>query len=129
MTPVVALLGLGTGIGMVGTASVLTPKTIGRVTEHPGSSVWRGSRTTLTALMRRAVVPICVGLLCLIVTRWLVAGLPGGLPAATSPSSLRKAQPGATAKKAEAVATWTELIRVALAASAGLAQAIVVTAP
>ena len=129
MTPVVALLGLGTGIGMVGTASVLRPKTTGRVTEHPGSSVWRGSRTTLTAAMRRAVVPICVGLLCLIVTRWLVAGLLGGLAAATLPSSLRKAQPGATAKKAEAVATWTELIRDALAASAGLAQAIVVTAP
>ena len=70
--------------------------------------------------VRRAIVPICVGLLCLIVTRWLVAGLLGGLAAATLPSSLRKAQPGATAKKAEAVTTWTELIRDALAASAGL---------
>ena len=133
MTPVVAMLGLGTGIGMVGMASVLIPTSSSDVssagTHALDSSVRRrGSRTTLVASMRRAAIPIGVGLLCVLVTRWLVAGLLGGLAAATLPSSLRKAQPGATAKRSEAVATWTELIRDSLAASAGLAQAIVVTA-
>jgi Flp pilus assembly protein TadB len=58
-----------------------------------------------------------------------VAGAFGGLAVATLPSSLRKVLPGEASKRTEAVATWTELIRDALAASAGLGQAIVVTAP
>ncbi len=133
MTPVVAMLGLGTGIGMVGIAGVLLPMSspdLSRGVSHPlESSVrGRGFSSAVVASMRRAAVPIGVGLLCVLVTRWLVAGLLGGLAAATLPSSLHKAQPGATSKTAEAVATWTELIRDSLAASAGLAQAIVVTA-
>ena len=58
-----------------------------------------------------------------------MAGVSGGLAAATLPNSLRKVLPGDASKRTEAVATWTELIRDSLAASAGLAQAIVVTAP
>jgi Flp pilus assembly protein TadB len=71
---------------------------------------------------------MAIGILCLILTRWPVAGVLGTVASATLPGKLRKVVPGAGSKRAEAVAAWTELIRDSLAASAGLAQAIVVTA-
>jgi Flp pilus assembly protein TadB len=74
-------------------------------------------------------VPAAFGLLCVVITGWPVAGVLFALAVATLPNSLRKVLPGAQSKTTEAVATWTELIRDSLAASAGLAQAIIVTAP
>jgi Flp pilus assembly protein TadB len=79
--------------------------------------------------IRKLTLPVLFGLLCVLITRWPVAGILGGLAAATLPSSLRKVLPGEASRKTEAVAIWTESIRDSLAASAGLSQAIVVTAP
>jgi len=77
----------------------------------------------------RVSLPLLVGCLIGVVTRWPVAAILGAIAAATVPSNLRKTPPGAAARRAEAIAGWTELVRDALAASAGLAQAIIVTAP
>ncbi|HUA95090.1 MAG TPA: type II secretion system F family protein, partial [Acidimicrobiales bacterium] len=64
-----------------------------------------------------------------LLTGWPVAGVLGGFAAVTLPAVIRTPGLGATSARAEGVAGWTELIRDALSASAGLAQAIVVTAP
>ena len=86
-----------------------------------GGATWRR--------IRKVGIPLLFGLLCVVITRWPIAGVLGALALATLPASLRKVPPGEASKKTEAVATWTESIRDSLAASAGLSQAIVVTAP
>jgi len=133
--PIVAILGLGIGIGILGLAAFFFSKQhavkgsprSGRdrpSTNEQGQRLDRGSLRRA----RQLLVPIGVGLLCIVVTRWPVAGILGTLASATLPNSLRKVMPGSSSKRTEAVASWTELIRDSLAASAGLAQAIVVTA-
>jgi tight adherence protein B len=76
----------------------------------------------------RAALCLTVGVVCGLITGWPVAAVFGGLASVTLPASFRTAKPGAGSRTAEAVAGWTELIRDSLAASAGLAQAIVTTA-
>jgi tight adherence protein B len=90
----------------------------------------RGARPPVSRrkTLKRLSVPTGAGVFCLIVTRWPVAGVLGAFASATLPGSLRKVVPGAASRRAEAIASWTESIRDSLAASAGLAQAIVVTA-
>jgi tight adherence protein B len=129
--PFVVLLGLGISIGLLGLIGVLRPS--GNTRDHSDVGRQRddqriGDDGRIRNRMHRLALPVAFGLLCVVVTRWPVAGLLGGLAFATLPSSLRKVLPGTTSKKTEAVATWTELIRDSLAASAGLSQAIVVTA-
>lgn len=134
MTVIVAVLGFGIAVGILGLASVLSGQTrLGRGAHlggrlHPAvarvPSQGEGWRR-----IRKVAFPTAFGLLCLAITRWPVAGIFGGLALATLPGSLRKVLPGAASRRTEAVATWTELIRDSLSASAGLAQAIVVTAP
>lgn len=130
-TPIVSLLGLGIAVGILGLAWTFLVRPAPK-----GPDVDRGAVTERERFgrvgrvrIRRAVIPVSVGLVCIAITRWPVAGLIGGLGAATLPNSLRKVVPGEASKRTEAVASWTELIRDSLAASAGLAQSIVVTAP
>jgi len=133
-TSIVVLLAAGTALGVLGLAWVL------RERRPVGDSGRIGPRSAFNAHASRpsgvfplwvtqGAVPLVVGLLCVILTRWPVAGVLGALAAATLPGSLRRIVPGAQSRRTEAVASWTELIRDSLAASAGLAQAIVVTAP
>ena len=129
----VAVLGLGTAAGILGVAWALRPRLPRDAkAQQKDDSIQRskslGSSGGLGRLVRHAAVPTAVGLLAAIITRWPVAGILGGLAAWTLPNSLRTVAPGAAIKRSEAVATWAELIRDSLAASAGLAQAIVVTA-
>ncbi len=134
MTVVVAVLGFGIAIGILGLASVLSSRRLAGRGAHlggrllPAASLVRGDGEVWRRI-RKVVFPAAFGLLCIVITRWPVAGFFGGLALATLPSSLRKVLPGAASRRTEAVATWTELIRDSLSASAGLAQAIVVTAP
>jgi len=131
-TLVVATLGFGLGIGILGLAWVLR-ETRAREEKDPvdgraSHANRHGSRRAGKRLGRQLAVPIAIGLVCLVVTRWPVAGILGTVASATLPGRLRKVVPGEASKRAEAVAGWTELIRDSLAASAGLAQAIVMTA-
>lgn len=132
-TLVVAILGLGVAIGLCGLAWVLY---LPRKPHRRAAHLSRQSTVTVATdegatwrRIRKVGVPALFGLLCLVITRWPVAGVLGALALATLPANLRKVSPGEASKKTEAVATWTESIRDSLAASAGLAQAIVVTAP
>jgi Flp pilus assembly protein TadB len=129
----VATLGSGLGIGIFGLAWVVFSTRasnendpLRRDVRHGGH--WRGIHGAARERMRRLPVSIAVGLVCLVVTRWPVAGVLGTAAAATLPGRLRKVVPGEASKRADAVAGWTELLRDSMAASAGLAQAIVVTA-
>ena len=129
------MLGTGFALGILGLAWILaqpqSPDGSGRRRPHLVLDAQRrGTRPPVSrrSSLKRLSVPAGVGAFCLIVTRWPVAGVLGGFAFATLPGSLRKVVPGASSKRAEAIAGWTESIRDSLAASAGLAQAIVVTA-
>ncbi len=131
--PMVGLLGLGTAIGILGLAWVLRRQwPVDQETHKTNRSRSKEQRRAVDGVLptriRQAAVPTAIGLLCVVVTRWPVVGILGALASATLPASLRNVMPGSAAKRTEAVAAWTELIRDSLAASAGLAQAIVVTA-
>jgi len=132
-TLIAALLGLGSAVGIVGLTWVLRPQHWldhrSRTGRHSSSASQAVSKdSTPPRLIRRVAIPTCFGLLCAVVTRWPVAGILGAAAVATLPKSLRRVRPGSGSKRTEAVAAWTELIRDSLSASAGLAQAIVVTA-
>ncbi len=74
-----------------------------------------------------AGVGACV--VTLLITHWPVIALFVGVGVAVLPIMLLPATRAGSTDRIEAVATWTELLRDTLAAPAGLAQAIVVTAP
>jgi len=133
VTLAVAVLGAGLGTGILGLTIVGRRRPLWNRGDHlHGGQLGTASPdrgADMPRLIRKLAAPTAFGLLCVFITRWPVAGAFGGLAAATLPNSLRKVLPGDASKRTEAVATWTELIRDSLAASAGLAQAIVVTAP
>ena len=64
-----------------------------------------------------------------LVTGWPVAVPIGGVAALGLPVLFRQTSGSASIAKIEAIATWTEMLQGTLAASAGLGQAIVATAP
>jgi Flp pilus assembly protein TadB len=132
-TPIVAALGLGIAVGILGLTFVFLAKGAVPAPDHsrvrllPHEPEGDHGRAVQRRI-RQGSAATAVGLFCVIVTRWPVAGVLGALAAATLPGALGRVVPGAASKRAEAIAGWTELIRDSLAASAGLAQAIVVTA-
>ncbi|MBV8463222.1 MAG: type II secretion system F family protein [Acidimicrobiales bacterium] len=79
--------------------------------------------------VRRLAVALAVGLVTGLVTGWPAAVPIGALAAGGLPVLFGKTRASGTIAKIEAVATWTEMLHGTLAASAGLNQAIVVTAP
>ncbi len=134
MTVIVAALGFGIAVGILGLASGLSSRHHVRRGAHLGGGLQPAASpvpgdSQVWSRIQKVAFPTAFGLLCIVITRWPVAGFFGGLALATLPGSLRKVLPGTAARRTEAVATWTELIRDSLSASAGLAQAIVVTAP
>jgi tight adherence protein B len=130
---ILAVLGLGVAAGVFGITWAVRPRRwfqrdpdlTARKRPHTES---RNDTWAFSPRGRKVAVSIATGLLCAVITRWPVAAILGALAAWTLPSSLRRVIPGEGSKRAEAVATWAELVRDSLAASAGLAQAIVVTA-
>jgi tight adherence protein B len=74
-------------------------------------------------------VACAVGALATVVTRWPVA-FPIGVAAVLGlPTLFRQTSGALSVAKLEAIATWTEMLHSTLAASAGLNQAIMATAP
>jgi tight adherence protein B len=131
-TLLVSFLGSGIAAGILGLAwAIRSQNSVTRGAHlglRPRPDSLRISDKGLQRQLRRFGVPSIFGLLCAVLTGWPVAGILGALGLATLPTSLRRVVPGETSKRTEAVATWTELLRDSLAGSAGLAQAIVVTA-
>lgn len=117
LNPVVILCSIGMGLGLVGIMYSLA-----------GSGRTSGSRSH-SAMVRRLIPATIAAILILLLTRWPVAALMGGIAVALGPALLRRTSVVHVTDKIEAVAVWTELLRDALAASAGLGEAIVTTAP
>ncbi|HLH28525.1 MAG TPA: type II secretion system F family protein [Acidimicrobiales bacterium] len=75
------------------------------------------------------LIAVAVGAVAALVTGWVVALPIGVLGALGLPALLRKTTASQSVTKIESIATWTEMLQGTLAASAGLSQAIVATAP
>jgi tight adherence protein B len=83
-----------------------------------------------TARIRQVAVAIGVGLVTLLVTRWPAAGLAAAVIVTAWPRVFGGAAAGRRAlRKVEAIAIWTESLRDASSAAAGLEQAIPATVP
>ena len=113
-----ALVGFGVFLVMVGLRGV-----------EPGASERRASRRLDRVGLRLALALVAGGIMALL-TRWPVAALLAAVVGTAAPSLVG----GGAARRAaiartEAVAAWTEMLRDTMAASAGIEQAIVVSAP
>jgi len=93
-----------------------------------GILVKSGSHQTPRSWVERVALPVVAALIVGVVTRWPIAAAFAALAAAYVPSLLTSTSAQDVIRRGEAVAAWTELLRDSLAASAGLAQTIAVTA-
>jgi Flp pilus assembly protein TadB len=132
----VVSLAIGTCLGVSGLAFAFHVRPDATDSLHagvptPASSprARRAWQIPTTVRARSLIVPAVVGIVVAVVTRWPVAGVLGALAAVVVPGQFLQASPRIQARKVEAIAVWTELLRDTLAASAGLGQAIVATAP
>jgi tight adherence protein B len=122
---VVLAAGLALGCGLAG----LLAWVLGWQPLDIATGAFAGRRRWFSA---RGTVPLAgcaAGAVTLAWSGWPVAGLVAGIAASILVSVLRSTRGPDVTTKIEAVATWTELVRDTLAASAGLAQAIVASAP
>jgi len=122
MGPLMACSVAGVLIGVVGlVASFVGPRTglVNRVAI---------TRATTIVHRREAIVAVVLAITVGLLTHWPVAGLSAGAAALTLPRALKQTSARKTTERVEAIASWTELLRDTLAASAGLDQAIIATA-
>ena len=126
----VGAVGLACGLGIVGVAVGLRRGRApdGSTSVPPGAApqVGPGWRDALDGPM--LLLAAVVGVVCVVVTGWPVAGVVGAGAAYGVPRLLRQTSGAVSIAKIEAVATWTEMLQGTLAASAGLGQAIIATA-
>jgi tight adherence protein B len=128
--PVAALLGLGTGLGLL----LLAVGLAGRDPDPPGveepSARW--SRFTAGRQpmdRRRLAVCLAAGVVVGVVTRWPVAAALSAVAAWVLPQIIGPDRGHAQrVARIEAIAVWTESLRDTLAAAAGLEQSIVASA-
>jgi tight adherence protein B len=129
--PLAALLGLGTGLGLLLVAVGLT----GRDTpppnlddrQRPWWSRLAGRRGPVDR--RRLAICLAVGLVVGVVTRWPVAAALSAVAAGVLPGIIGPDRDQARqVDRIEAVAVWTESLRDNLSAAAGLEQSLVASA-
>jgi len=125
----VELAGLAFGLGVVGLlAAVWTPR-LSRTASATGPTTGPNrAGGSAAAGWAPVLVAALVGVVCVVVTGWPVAGPVGALAAFGLPRLLRQTSGAVSIARIEAVATWTEMLQGTLAASAGLGQAIIATA-
>jgi Flp pilus assembly protein TadB len=80
-------------------------------------------------MVRSVVVAGAAGVLVAVATGWPVAFVITAMAVYGLPKLFRRTSGSVPVAKIEAIATWTEMLQGTLAASAGLGQAIVATAP
>jgi tight adherence protein B len=134
MTPVVVVCGLGVGAGLIGsTWTWWGDRGPGPTATDRGPAPARAARRRSASTRRRdwplLVAAVVGGAVGAAATGWPVA-----LPLAATaifgvPRLFRQTSAAGAISRIEAVATWTEMLQGTLAASAGLTQAIITTAP
>ena len=124
-TPLAALLGLGTGFGVLLVAMGLFGGDSQPVGGEGGSPLSRvtGGRSPIDR--RRVAVCVAVGVIVAVVTRWPVAAALSSVGAWVLPAIIGPDRDHARrVARIEAIATWTESLRDSLSGAAGLEQAI-----
>ncbi len=136
MIGVVILCALCFSCGVAGVVSACTQH--GQMQGSSSSPSMNGQRASLRNALRSALgahgglrlaVACAVGAVATVVTRWPVAFPVGVVAALGLPNLFRQTSGALSVAKLEAIATWTEMLHSTLAASAGLNQAIMATAP
>ncbi|WP_337063254.1 type II secretion system F family protein [Kineococcus sp. G2] len=121
----VALTGGAAGLGVLVVVLGLRARAAGSGSRPPS---WR-ARVGARAGSRRVLVGLGAGVVTVVLTRWLVAGVGIGLLAACWDRLLGGgAEEGRGIARTEALATWTESLRDTIAGAIGLEQAIPATA-
>ncbi|PRY29205.1 Flp pilus assembly protein TadB [Umezawaea tangerina] len=125
-TAAAALLGLGTGLGLL----LVVLGWRGTDPRRPSRTTTRTPGTADQHLSLRIALAVAAAVLIGLLTGWVVGAVLAGLAAWALPRVLGR-DPEHTRRVAriEAVATWTEMLRDTLSAAAGLEQAILATAP
>ncbi len=122
-----SVVGVGAGIAML-VASLRSPRVVDAVHRRNVGPAAASSRVTKrwggASLSRRVVLPVFAGGLAGALTRWPVAAVAATLAVAAAPRLVSRDSARDAVRRAEAIASWTELLRDSLAASAGLGQAI-----
>jgi Flp pilus assembly protein TadB len=123
-TVLIVLCGAVVGGGVILLVAALTARA--PVSQEPSGPPFGA----LVARMgRRGVIAVGVGLAVLLVTRWPVAAIAGGVLAVTWPLLFGGARAERTAMaRLEGLAAWTESLRDTIAGAVGLEQAIPATA-
>ena len=125
----VSALGVASGLGLTVLIVAIAPGTGVSLTRSTRPATGRPPTTVRSANhMGALALAAVVGVACALATRWPVAGPIGALAAYGLPRMFRQMSGASSIAKIEAVATWTEMLRSTMAASAGLSQAIIATA-
>lgn len=130
MTSLALLAGVGFGLGVLCVVSGLRARE-GRDPAPLRAGIRRllPGAAALSATYRRLGVALGVGGVVAVFTRWPVGGILAGVLAGSWHALFgHKAASAAEVARIEAVASWTEMLRDALVAAAGLEGAIVATA-
>ncbi|MBW4717371.1 type II secretion system F family protein [Saccharothrix obliqua] len=122
-TAVAALLGVGTGIGLLLVV-------LGRRGTDPNRPRTRGTGAVGRHRTPRLALTVAAAVVTGLLTGWVVGAVLAGLAAWALPRVLgRDPEHASRVARTEAVATWTEMLRDTLSAAAGLEQAILATVP
>lgn len=135
MTSLALLAGVGFGLGVLCLVAGLMRRESGsdEGSPPPTKAMLRRLRPgsgALPATYRRLGVALAVAVVVGAFTRWPVGGVLAGVLAGSWHALFgHKAASAAEVARIEAIASWTEMLRDALVAAAGLEGAIVATAP
>jgi tight adherence protein B len=125
-TLVAALLGLGTGVGLLLVIRGWRGMDPPRILRFP----CRVPRGRADQRLVRLITAVAVGVIAGVLTGWVAGAALAALACWALPPALgRDPHHAQQVARIEAIATWTEMLRDTLAAAAGLEQAILATAP
>jgi tight adherence protein B len=122
---IVFLCAVGFGLGVIGVVRASIPGVAGR-----GDGSRQRARV---AIKSSSLIPLvasgAAGVLAALATGWPVAFVIAAVAVYGLPKLFGQTSGSISVVKIEAIATWTEMLQGTLAASAGLSQAIMATAP
>ncbi len=126
----VAICGAAAAVGLLAAALTLVDGVGWKKRPEERSETPEPSDTTGSShrLLRQMGLPVAAGVVAVVVTGWPVTGPIAAAVGWGLPRVLRETRTAASVESLEAIATWTEMLHGTLAASAGLGQALVVTA-